>query len=65
MGDFRMTEKRMCRQNCRFYKKIIFGHGWGESKCIISGHEPPLNKECGVSQSVFEKELRKSEMEFL
>lgn len=54
-----MTEKRICKQNCRFYEKIIFGHGWGESKCKISGNTPPLNKECTVKDSVFEKALRK------
>ena len=59
-----MTGKRICKQNCRFYKKIIFGHGWGESKCKISGHEPPLNKECSVNPSVYEKELRKSERRY-
>ena len=60
-----MTEKRICKQNCRFYDKIIFGHGWGESKCKISGGTPPLNKECTVKDSVFEKELRKYQIKFL
>ena len=39
--------------------QIIFGHGWGESKCKITGHTPPLYKECTVKESVFNKSLRR------